>query len=388
MNRQNNSGEWDSLMDLLEIEEMDPYEYPFPAIRSPPHNVADSNLIRSPSGDVVGDYVLHTLISPRNVANNDLLPIRSPSGNLVYDYALPEVDDYVLPALRSPPRNVADNVSLPSTVKRTSSRKSRSRSPSNNPRRIAPPHSPRRSSSPHNPRRSPSPNNPRRIAPPNSRRARNNRPRRSTSPNITMALPDQPLDLSVHRPHNEEVYRPVEPQYSPTSDSESEDLPNLNSPEPEERPPSTQRRPVPSFVAPKCKWHPKRPTPFPKREPLPSPHNPPVPPNSPVPRNLPVPPNSSQPPPVPRNSAQPPPVPRNSAQPPPVPENTPLRVSEPMVLRTNFPSINIIKTYYDSNFVQHIPQPDYNMGFPRYITFRLGNRKVLYSASHQYSLNI
>ncbi|GFY76452.1 hypothetical protein TNIN_434561 [Trichonephila inaurata madagascariensis] len=219
-----------------------------------------------------------------------------------------------------------------------------------------------------------------------------------------MALPDQPLDLSVHRPHNEEVYRPVEPQYNPTSDSESEDLPNLNSPEPEERPPSTQRRPVPSFVAPKCKWHPKRPTPFPKREPLPSPHSPPVPPNSPVPRNPSVPPNSPVPrnpsvPPnspvprnLPRNSAQPPPVPRNlppnSAQPPPVPENTPLRVSEPMILRTNFPSINIIKTYYDSNFVQHIPQPDYNMGFPRYITFRLGNRKVLYSASHQYSLNI
>ncbi|GFY66903.1 hypothetical protein TNIN_179321 [Trichonephila inaurata madagascariensis] len=72
MNRQNNSGEWDSLMDLLEIEEMDPYEYPFPAIRSPPHNVVDSNLIRSPSGEVVGDYVLHTLRSPpRNVANNE-----------------------------------------------------------------------------------------------------------------------------------------------------------------------------------------------------------------------------------------------------------------------------------------------------------------------------
>ncbi|GFY66906.1 hypothetical protein TNIN_179351 [Trichonephila inaurata madagascariensis] len=63
------------------------------------------------------------------------------------------------------------------------------RSPSpNNRRRIAPPHSPRRSSSPHNPRRSPSPNNLRRIAPPNSRRTRNNRPRRSTSPNIVSPM--------------------------------------------------------------------------------------------------------------------------------------------------------------------------------------------------------
>ncbi|GFY40141.1 hypothetical protein TNIN_276541 [Trichonephila inaurata madagascariensis] len=210
----------------------------------PPHNVVDSNLVRSPSGEVVGDYVLHTLRSPpRNVANNELLPIRSP-GNLVYDYALPEVDDYALPevddyvlpalrspprnvadnvslpstvfpALRSPPRNVADNVSLPSTVKRTSSRKSRSKSPSrsprrspspNNPRRIAHPHSPRRSSSPHNPRRSPSPNNPRRspspnntrrIAPPNSRRAMNSRPRRSTSPNIV-----SPMRLRRRAPSN------------------------------------------------------------------------------------------------------------------------------------------------------------------------------------------
>ncbi|GFY54954.1 hypothetical protein TNIN_259321 [Trichonephila inaurata madagascariensis] len=198
-----------------------------------------------------------------------------------------------------------------------------------------------------------------------------------------MAPPDQPLDLSRHRPSNDEVYRPVGPEYRPPSDSESEDLPNLYSPEPEteDRPPLTQRRPVPYLVAPKWKWHPKRPSPFPKKErqePSPSPRNPAVPPNSPVPRNQPVPPNS----PVSRNS----PVPRNSSQ----PQNTPgaLRISTPMVLRPDFPSINMIKTYYDSNFVQHIPQPNYNMGFPRYITFRLGNRKVLYSASHQYSLTL
>ncbi|GFS52643.1 hypothetical protein TNIN_98641 [Trichonephila inaurata madagascariensis] len=119
-----------------------------------------------------------------------------------------------------------------------------------------------------------------------------------------MALPntpDQPLDLSRHRPSNEKVYRPMEPDYSPPSDTESEDLSDLYSPDlsPEteepDRPsrPATQRRPMPNLIVPKCRWYPQRPGPFPKRE---KQEPPPVSRNSPIQRN-----NASRP----KNSWQP-----------------------------------------------------------------------------------
>ncbi|GFT35456.1 hypothetical protein TNCV_922701 [Trichonephila clavipes] len=80
-------------------------------------------------------------------------------------------------------------------------------------------------------------------------------------------------------------------------------------------------------MVPKTRWYPLRSSPFPKRETK----------EQAPPQNLPLPP--------------------------------------PFLLRPAFPALNMIKTYFDSNFVQHIPQSDFNMGFPWYITYRLGNRK-------------
>ncbi|GFQ77422.1 hypothetical protein TNCT_567891 [Trichonephila clavata] len=65
---------------------------------------------------------------------------------------------------------------------------------------------------------------------------------------------------------------------------------------------------------------------------------------------------------------------------PPSPEYPPSSPSLPdiMSIRTtpapdpqaSFPSYNLIKTYFNSNFVQYIPQNDFGMGFPKYITYK------------------
>ncbi|GFQ66294.1 hypothetical protein TNCT_703651 [Trichonephila clavata] len=49
-------------------------------------------------------------------------------------------------------------------------------------------------------------------------------------------------------------------------------------------------------------------------------------------------------------------------------------------VRASFPNYNLIKTYFSSNFVQYIPQNDFGMGFPKYITYKMGNRKMTYYA--------
>ncbi|GFY65558.1 hypothetical protein TNIN_298431 [Trichonephila inaurata madagascariensis] len=48
------------------------------------------------------------------------------------------------------------------------------------------------------------------------------------------------------------------------------------------------------------------------------------------------------------------------SQTPPQPQNSSL--PPPFLLQPAFPAMNMIKTYFNSNFVHYIPQSDFNMG--------------------------
>ncbi|GFQ84959.1 hypothetical protein TNCT_129911 [Trichonephila clavata] len=63
--------------------------------------------------------------------------------------------------------------------------------------------------------------------------------------------------------------------------------------------------------------------------------------------------------------------------------NTPSLKTPTPDVRASFPKYNLIKTYFSSNFVQYIPQNDFGMGFPKYVTYKMGNRKMTYVAANK-----
>ncbi|GFQ94027.1 hypothetical protein TNCT_423741 [Trichonephila clavata] len=62
---------------------------------------------------------------------------------------------------------------------------------------------------------------------------------------------------------------------------------------------------------------------------------------------------------------------------------TPAPTSAP---EPSFPTYNLLKTYFSSNFVQYIPQHDFGMGFSQYITYKMGNKKMTYVALNKNNL--
>ncbi|GFQ84950.1 hypothetical protein TNCT_129861 [Trichonephila clavata] len=89
------------------------------------------------------------------------------------------------------------------------------------------------------------------------------------------------------------------------------------------------------------------------------------------------------------SAASPPYTPCSPTYPPSSPSlpdlfrNTPSLKTPTPDVRASFPKYNLIKTYFSSNFVQYIPQNDFGMGFPKYITYKMGNRKMTYVAANK-----
>ncbi|GFX43190.1 hypothetical protein TNCV_2712341 [Trichonephila clavipes] len=175
----------------------------------------------------------------------------------------------------------------------------------------------------------------------------------------TDELPDLP---SCRRPETEEL--PDLPSLRRPETEELTDLPSLRRPETEERPvtqPRPEQQPVQRPVQQNVQRHVQQPATQPEQQPATQPVQQPAtqlvqqPATQPATRPL----ASLM---IPKARWYPPhasPFPKRETQEPAPPQNSPLPPS--FLLRPAFPAMDMIKIYFDSNFVQHIQQTDFNM---------------------------